>query len=150
MIQPKYIESQPRIRNPRSAKTATQTRIVRNTRARYNGIVRVCAGLGLALLLLMSYVMLTSNLTSLTYAVANARATRDSLREETTRLDDRLAIARSQENLARMAAKLHMGDPQTFALVRLTPPEVAQKSSGFPVLTSLAGWFGSTPRVREH
>jgi hypothetical protein len=53
--------------------------------------------------------------------------------------------------LARMAAKLQMHDPQTFALVQLAPPMVAQKATGFAVLTSLAGWFGPpNPREREH
>src|SRR5262249_22155014 len=101
--------------------------------------------------LLMSYVMLTSNLTSLTYSVANARATREALREETARLDDKLAQAQSQENLAKMARKLGMHDPQTFAMVKLAAPTaVAEKPSGF-LLSSLAGWFAQpNPRVREH
>ena len=148
MIQPQYIE-QPRIKNPRSARTATSTRIVRNTRARYNAIVRVSIVLGVVLVSLLGYVMLTSNVTSLTYAVAKAHEQRDVLEEEGARLDDRIASLRSDERLARVATKLNMHEPQKFAVVQLETPRIAN-DRGFPAWTAIAGWFGAaTPRVRE-
>ena len=69
----------------------------------------------------MGYVMLTSSMTSLSYAVAKAHHERDLLLQDTARLDDKIAAARSDDRLAAMARKLGMKDPQTFALVRLAP-----------------------------
>ncbi len=147
MIQPQYIDIQPRIRNPRSARTATKTRIVRNSRVRYRALFRVCVALGAVLVLLLGYVMLTSNVTSLTYAVAKAHQQRTDLQQETARLDDRIAALRSDERLARVATKLGMHEAQQFALVKLGLPPVAN-SGGFPAWTAIAGWFGTSPRAR--
>ena len=117
LAQPAYTpQSKPRIANPRTARNATQKRIVKTTRARYGALVRVGAVLTLVLTGLMAYVMLTSNVTSLTYAVAKAHHQRDLLVQDTARLDDQLATLRSQERLAAMARKLQMTDPQLFAV----------------------------------
>ena len=137
MAQPK---PSPRIRNPRSARTATQTRIVKTTRARYSNIVRVTTGLGIALIGLMGYVLLLSNATSLTYALDKAHHQRDTLQEQTARLDDRIAQASSEERLAAIAAKLQMHDAQTFAIVRIEPaPTVA--TSRIALFDTIAAWF---------
>ena len=140
MIQPRFLEEQPRIANPRSARNASQTRKVRNQRARYTSLTRVGAVLAVALVLLMGYVMLTSNMTSLTYAVAKAHHDREVLSEETARLDDRLIAMRSEERLAKVAAKLNMHEPAQFAVVKFQTPALARHA--FPVFASLAGWFG--------
>jgi cell division protein FtsL len=148
MAQPKY-DDRPRIPNPRTARTATANRIVKQKRARYGSLVRVVALLGVAVTTLLVYVMLTSNVTSLTYSVAKAHAQRDQLIEETARLDDKIATMRSQERLASIAAKLKMRDPQQFAVVRLgTPDQVA--ATGVPVLETIAGWFGARPHPQAH
>ncbi|MEO9170670.1 MAG: hypothetical protein ABI278_05780 [Candidatus Aquilonibacter sp.] len=147
MIQPQFFDDRRRIRNPRSARTATKTRIVRNSRARYTAIARVCSVLGALLVLLLGYVMLTSNVTSLTYSVAKAHHHRDVLQEKTARLDERIAGLRSQERLASVAARLGMREPQQFALVRFGVPAVARRGT-FPMLSSIAGWFGGgAPRT---
>jgi preprotein translocase subunit Sss1 len=117
----------PRIKNPRSARTATQTRIVKTTRARYTNIVRVTTGLGIALIGLMTYVLLLSNATSLTYALDKARHQRDALQEQTARL-------------AAIAAKLQMHDAQTFAVVRLEPPAPVA-TSRIALFDTIAAWF---------
>jgi hypothetical protein len=130
----------PRIKNPRSARTATQTRIVKTTRARYTNIVRVTTGLGIALIGLMTYVLLLSNATSLTYALDKARHQRDALQEQTARLDDRIAQASSEERLAAIAAKLQMHDAQTFAVVRLEPPAPVA-TSRIALFDTIAAWF---------
>ncbi|HTX56834.1 MAG TPA: hypothetical protein VMD47_06990 [Candidatus Acidoferrales bacterium] len=129
-----------RITNPRRARTATQTRIVKKHRARYSGILNVTLGLCIALVGFMGYVMLLSNATSLSYQVDRARAQRDALQEQTARLDDAIAQASSEERLAAIAAKLHMRDAQTFAIVRIAPPEVVAKSR-IPLLDTIAAWF---------
>jgi hypothetical protein len=142
MIQPQYLDQQPRIANPRSARNASRTRKVRNKRARYTSLTRLGAVLVIALVLLMAYVMLTSNMTSLTYAVAKAHHDREALQEETARLDDRLIAMRSDERLAKVAAKLGMHEPAQFAVVKVESPRLAHH--GFPVFASLAGWFESS------
>jgi cell division protein FtsL len=146
MAQPKAQPERARISNPRSARTATQTRIVKNARARYGAIVRIVLGISIALVALMSYVMLLSNTTSLSYSLTKAQHQRDALQEQTARLDDRIAQMSSEERLAAIAAKLKMHDPQTFAIVRIAPvPHVA---SHFPMFDSIAAWFGGVhPRV---
>lgn len=146
MVQPKYADERPRIRNPRSARNATQRRVVKNARARYGSILRIVAGLGVALALLMTYVMLLSNTTSLSYALDKAQHQRDALQEQTSRLDDRIAQMSSEERLASIAAKLKMRQPETYALVELRPPAVV--ASRFPVLDSIAAWFGGAPHAR--
>ncbi|MDE2482584.1 MAG: hypothetical protein KGN02_10380 [bacterium] len=141
MVQPQVERARPRIANPRSARSATETRIVKNNRARYASLLRVGAVLTLLLGGLLGYVMLTSNVTSLSYAVGKAQAQRAALQEETARLDDRIAMLESDERLARIAAKLDMHQPEQFSLVRLdNAPHVA--NGNFPVLNSIAGWFG--------
>jgi cytochrome c-type biogenesis protein CcmH/NrfG len=139
MAQPK-VDHRPRIKNPRSARTATQTRIVKTTRARYPASIRVTTGLCIALVGLMSYVMLLSNTTSLTYAVDKAHHQRDALQEQTARLDDRIAQASSEERLAAIAAKLQMHDAQTFAVVHIEAPPLVAKSR-IPLFDTIAAWF---------
>jgi hypothetical protein len=133
----------PRIRNPRTIRAATQRRFSRKSRARYTGVVRIFTVLGCALVLLMAYVVLTSSLTGLSYAVAKAEAQREALQEETMRLDDRIAALRSDERLSILAARMGMREPQRFALVRVrvSAPQVARSRLAFPVLSSLAGLF---------
>lgn len=104
---------------PRTAKNATQRRIVHQSRSRYAGLVRFCAGLGVLLGIFMLYVMLTSRLTSLNYAVGEAQQQQAALRIETARLDDKLAALRSDDRLARIAAQLHMTSARQFAVVTL-------------------------------
>ncbi len=149
VAQPAYApQPKPRIPNPRTARNATQKRIVKTHRARYGALVRVGAVLALVLTGLMAYVMLTSNVTSLTYAVAKAHHERDLLQQQTARLDDQIATARSDERLATMARKLKMSDPQLFAVVHLTPTETA--TTHLAVIDSIASWFTSTPRTQAH
>ncbi len=138
-----------RIAHPRTIRAATQRRIVRKTRARYAGVTRVMVALTCVLLFLMSYVVLTSSLTGLSYAVAKARADRESLQEETMRLDDRIAALRSDERLSQLAARLGMTEPQRFAVVRIEAPRIARARNAFPILSSLAGFFGPAAARRQ-
>lgn len=134
-------QARPRLRNVRTAKHATHLRKTHASRARYTNLVRFCGGLGVVLVGVMTYVMLIANLTGLNYAVARSERQRASLQAETARLDDRLAALRSDDRLAKMAAALHMREPQQFALVTLPPAEPQGRSRIF--LSSLAGWFGA-------
>jgi len=138
-----------RIRNPRSSRVATSSRIARNERERYTGIVRVPLALGSMLALLLLYVMLTSNLTGLTYAVGKAQTDRAALVEETSRLDDKIAALRSDDRLSAMAARLGMREPQRFALVKLGAPVMADAQPHVAVLSSLAGLFMPAAVARQ-
>ena len=129
--------------NVRSAKQAAQRRISRKDRARYVGLARFCAVLAVSLALVMLYVMLTARLTGLNYAVAKAQRERIELQAETARLDDRLAALRSDDHLANVAARLHMQDPQQFAIVALPPPARAPDRSHIALLAGLASLFGA-------
>jgi len=140
LAQPLY-ERPPRIPNPRTARAATERRIVRKSRARYTGLGRVLAVLTCVLALLMGYVVLTANLTGLSYAVGKAKLEREALEESTIRLDDRIAALRSDDRLAALAARMGMREPQSLAIVRIAPPPVAQTHARFPVLSSIAGFF---------
>jgi cell division protein FtsL len=141
MLAPRLVERRPRIANPRTVRAATRRRIVRKSQARYAGVARIMVLLTAVLALLMSYVVLTSSLTGLSYAVAKGSAQREALQEETMRLDDRIAALRSDDRLAELAARMGMREPQQFAVVRIEPPRVARARPRFPVLSSLAGFF---------
>lgn len=149
MVQPQFIiiDRSARLGNPRTVRAATQRRMVRKSRARYASVKRVLAGLLGVLFLLMTYVVLTSNLTGLSYAVAKASAKREALQEETMRLDDRIAALRSDDRLSVLAARMGMREPQAYAVVRVVPPRVAPARPRFAALSSLAGFFA--PAVRR-
>jgi hypothetical protein len=102
--------------------------------------------LTVVLTLLMAYVVLTSNLTGLSYAVAKAGSQREALQEETMRLDDRIAALRSDDRLAALAARLGMAEPQVLTVVRIAPVRVARVRPRIPMLSSLAGLFVALSR----
>jgi biopolymer transport protein ExbB/TolQ len=134
-------QARPRLRNVRTAKHATHLRKTHASRARYTALVRFCGVFGVVLVGVMTYVMLMANLTSLNYAVSRADLRRAALQAETARLDDRLAALRSDDRLAKLAAQLHMREPQQFALVTLPPGPPQGRSRLF--LSSIASWFGA-------
>jgi hypothetical protein len=146
VLAPRVLERS-RIPNPRTVRAATHARIARRSRARYAGVTRVFGVLSCVLALLMVYVLLTSSLTGLSYAVAKAAAQREALQEETMRLDDRIAALRSDDRLAALAARLGMREPQALAVVRLEQPRVAPSRPRFAMLSSLAGLL--VPAVRH-
>jgi cell division protein FtsL len=141
MIQPQRHDRKVRIGNPRAVRAATQRRKARKARSRYVGVTRTLGLLTAVMVLLMSYVVLTSSLTGLSYAVAKAQANREALQEETMRLDDRIAALRSDDRLSQLAARLGMTEPARLAVVRIAVPRVARARPSFPVLSSLAGFF---------
>ena len=147
MLARDVFEQSQSLRRPRSARAATHRRIVRKSRARYTGVTRVFSTLSCVLFVLMIYVLLTSSLTGLSYAVATARTQREALLEQTMRLDDRIAALRSDDRLAALAARLGMREPQQFAVVRVEAPRLARVAPRFPMLSSLAGFF--VPALRR-
>ncbi len=142
IAQPKE-RTKPRPSNVRTAKSATLRRITRKERARYAGLSRFCAVLAISLCLVMVYVMLMARLTSLNYAVAKAQHERATLAAESAVLDNRLAALRSDDRLATVAARLHMQDPQQFAVVTLPATVRAPDRSHLAFLSNLATLFGA-------
>lgn len=104
-------------------------------------MLRISGVLTIVLAFLMGYVVLTSSLTGLSYAVANAKHERAELQAETARLDDRIAALRSDDRLAVLAARLGMTDPQHFALVELPPTARPSSERHLAAFPSLAGMF---------
>lgn len=121
--------------------------MVHKSRARYANVARLGAGIGLLLAIFMSYVVLTSSLTGLSYALSRAQDRREALVEETMRLDDRIAALRSDDRLSSIAARLGMRDPQRIAVVKLSVPHLPDRSH-VAVLSSLAGFF-MAPQARR-
>lgn len=132
----------PRHRNVRIAKNASERRRTRASRARYSGIVRFSTLLGIGLFCVMAYMMLIANLTGLNYAVARGELQRATLESQTARLDDQLARLQSDDRLSRIAAQLHMRDPQQFAVVTFPQPEAPDRTH-VAFLSSLTSWFGA-------
>ena len=143
MIAQRQLESKPRVRNVRTARAATKTRRKKTTQQRYQHLGRFVFCLTAVVVLLMGYVMLMANLTSLNYAVARAEQQRIALQDQTARLDDRIAALRSQERLAAIANRLGMRDAQAYAIVQLPQPIKPLAPSRLAVLSTLGGWLGS-------
>ncbi|MBV8149437.1 MAG: hypothetical protein JO092_10125 [Candidatus Eremiobacteraeota bacterium] len=139
MIAPRQLESPKRIANQRAARGATHRRIDKKTRARYAGLARVCAVLVVVLAFLMGYVVLTSSLTGLSYAVAKAQHQRADLQAETMRLDDRIAALKSDDRLSALAARMEMHEAQQFAVVTLPHVDAPGEDAHLASLPSLAG-----------
>jgi cell division protein FtsL len=142
MVAPERLPSRPRITNVRTAKNASQRRRSHTVRSRYASLRRFSGGLLVVLALVMAYVMLMANLTSLNYKYARAQRQRTELQTQEMRLDNQLATMRSDERLARVAAKLGMQDPQQFAIVQLPVRHGERDSAHLAVLSAISGLFG--------
>ena len=144
MIAQRVVESRPRARNLRSARVASRQRLNRAANMRSATLWRFFSLLTVVLVLLIGYVMLISNLTGLDYSVARAERQRVALQDETSRLDDRIALLRSEERLAAIAAEFGMKDAQQFAIV--TVPAERKRSAPHPRLAWLStfGTLGTT------
>jgi hypothetical protein len=146
VVNPRQIERQ-RIPNPRTARNATHRRIDKKSKARYMSLLQISGVLTVVLVFLMAYVVLTSSLTGLSYAVATAKHERARLQAETAHLDDRIAALRSDDRLAVLAARLGMIEPQHFALVALPASQEPIKQRHLAAFSSLAGLL--VPAVQQ-
>lgn len=135
MIAPQRIIEEPRAFE--RVKDATRRRTRRARGKLHAPFLAMIAVVFAILVPLMAYVTLTSNVTSLNYALARAERQRTNILEETQRLDDRIARLRSPDRLAAIAASLKMHDPHVYAVVRIPQPKAQQHASGFAFL----GWL---------
>ena len=136
MIAPREIP-QPPPRKQQLARDASRRRVRRSRLQGYGMLARIVGVLAIGFVLMLSYVMLMANLTSMNYSLGRASATRLGLLDETTRLEDQLAHLRSRERLTDVASKLHMHDPQTFAVVELPRPAATPPPNGIAFLGAL-------------
>lgn len=138
MIQPKPApEAAPAVfQRPRVPKHGRYRRR-RSLLRHYGSTARILSIVALVLAPVMVYVMLTSNLTSLNYALATAEGQRTRLQGDVQRLDDQIAHLESRDRLAQVAAKLGMRDPAHFEIVTLTPPVHDERTGGLAFL----GWL---------
>lgn len=142
MIQPR--ERPTRSPIPDRPRKSAQRRHARTRRARYVTTIRVLGSLAIVLGLLMSYLALMANLTSLNYRIGRAAELRTALQEQTMRLDDRIAHLESRERLAELAMKMGMQEPHIYAVV--SPSDVKPASQnhgpgGIALLGSVADWL---------
>jgi cell division protein FtsL len=136
MIQPKVAPPQERVPPQRRIPKHARRRRRSVRLAHYSSTVRVLGALVAVLAPVMIYVMLTSNLTSLNYALAAAETQRAQLQQEVQRQDDQIAHLDSRERLAQVAAKLGMRDPLHYEIVSLAPPETKK-----PFGIAFLGWL---------
>ena len=142
MIQPR--ERPTRSPVPERPRKSARRRQARTRRQRYVTAVRVLGASAAVVALLMLYLALIANLTSLNYRIGRASEQRTALQEETMRLDDRIAHLESRERLAELAMKLGMQEPHIYAVV--SPAEaIASKPDhgpgGIALLGSVADWL---------
>ena len=142
MIQPR--ERPTRSTAPERPRKPARRRQNRTRRQSYLGAFRVLGSLGIVVALIMSYLALMANLTSLNYRIGRASEQRSALLEQTMRLDDRIAHLQSRERLAELAMKMGMTEPHVYAVV--TPADaLAAKPirgpGGFALLGSVADWL---------
>jgi len=120
---------------------ATKRR-TRRTRLRLQRPVFAVLILALALLgPLLAYVTLTSNVTSLSFALLRADHERTMIANETQRQGDKIAALQSPERLAALAAKLRMHDPHVYSVVRIPEPKAQSRPTG---LAFFGTWFAPT------
>jgi cell division protein FtsL len=113
----------PRIRNPRTARSATHRRIVAGRRSRYAAVRNVTVAIAAVMSVLLLQVVISAQITANAYAVDQAHALRTQLELQTARLDDEIATLSSDDRLASVAAELGMTQPQRFLVVSLRAPE---------------------------
>ena len=135
MIQPKPAapERAPRKPLPKHGRRRRRSKLL----VQYGSCVRIVSALAAVLAPVMIYVMLTSNLTGLNYALASAETQRTQMQQDLQRLDDRIAHLESRERLAQVASKLGMRDPLHYEVVTLTPPSSEKRHGGIAFL----GWL---------
>lgn len=116
------------------ARDAARRRGRRTRLQGYTMLARIAISFAVVLVPVMIYVLLMGNLTALNYSLAHATQQKSALVEETMRLDDRIAQLQSRERLADLANRLHMHDPNEYAVVDVPGPVVAPASSGIAFL----------------
>jgi cell division protein FtsL len=142
MIQPR--ERPTRLPAPEHLRRSVRRRRLRNHYRRYVDAIRILGVLAIVMTLVMSYLALMANLTSLNYRVGVALEKRAALQEQTMRLDDKIAHLESRERLAEIAMKMGLHEPRIYAVVARTdaqPASTKLRRGGIALLGAMADWL---------
>jgi cell division protein FtsL len=143
MIQPRERASRPPKQYPQRPGSA-RLRRAKTRRGRYVAVVQVLGALTVVVALVMSYLVLMANLTSMSYRIARAAQERSALQEQSMRLDDRVAHLESRERLAELAIKMGMQEPRVYAVVQPKDSKLSddgRSAEGIALLGSIANWL---------
>jgi hypothetical protein len=124
-------------RHVERVRRATKRRVRRSRVRVHRPVMAVLALVILALVPLLAYVKLTSDLTSMNYALASTEHERTLLLDDSQRLEDTIARLKSSERLAQLATQLKMHEPQVYAVVQLPVPKIQPKPTGI----AFFGWI---------
>jgi len=110
----------PRLRiGTRAGRSAVPARRARTRRRRYATLNRTLLIVGVVTLCVFVYLFLMANVTRMNYELTHLSQTKAHLLEATARNDTKIANLESRESLMKMAARLGMHQPQTFAEIAL-------------------------------
>ncbi len=132
-----FPQPEPPRRTGSRARDAARRRARRTRLIGHAMLARIALVTAVVLVPIMVYVMLMGNLTAMSDTLAQADARRTTLLDETMRLDDQIASLQSRDRLAALAARLHMHDPQIYAVVDLPRPVATPPASGIAFLGTL-------------
>lgn len=118
----------------RSGRTAALVRRKRTRQRSYAGVLRIVATATAFTLAIVVYLALMANVTRMNYELARTLREKTQVRDESSRLDDRIARLASRERLERLAARLGMHEAQSFAQVALPAAHAAPAPTGVAFL----------------
>jgi hypothetical protein len=151
MIALKAIQPEPQPRHVEQGRNATRRRFRRAARRPYIAFARLGAIIVLPVLPVMIYLMLTANITSLNYKLSHLLVQKAALQAETLRQEDQIAKLESRERLAAVAARLHMHDPQIWAVVTPpAPPRAPASQHEIPLLGAMNQWLDAAGTESAH
>jgi cell division protein FtsL len=123
----------------RAGQAAAQVRRNRAARARQRTLRFVLGGLALATVALLGYLWLMAATYRLSYDLHNLNERGTALREQSARLEDRIAQLESRDRLAAIAEQLGMREPRVWAVA--TVPPVVEKPHGLAFLPFTSNWL---------
>ncbi len=138
MIQPQRQESA--VYEPFRAPSKSVARIRRRN---YAGLRRVTGVFVLVGVPLMVYLVLMNKVAEQNFGLTKLTAERSALYDRTQRLDERIARLESRERLAQIAQRLGMRDPQSYAVVVVSPPApvTVEQQRRVAFLGAIANWL---------
>ena len=136
-------ESRPRHR-VRTARRATEVRLRRTKRLRYQRAVRVLTVLALSTVCVLVYLMLVANITKMHYELVKSERRQADLARTSLLLDGEIEQLAARERLAGIASKLGLRDPHLYAVVQVPRSHTVatRPASG---LALLANWLRPNP-----
>ncbi len=125
----------------RAGRSATTRRRSRTRRLQYRDAARVIVVVSAVTVAVMAYLGLLANATKLHYQISVAQKDLGKIEAQTQRLDERVTQLSATDRLITIAAKLHMRDAQTYAVVSLpqTPVVAERRDGAYGLLGAVTG-----------